>query len=97
MDNLDNKMNEMLQQVNVDREKELLKQEKARTTRSKVETELFEQASKLAEQTGASDNVATLFAVAKEMHELEWADERLRKQALQLLKDAIKRARNSYK
>ncbi len=94
---MNDKMNDMLQQVHVDREKELLKQEKAKTTQTKVQTELFEQASKLSDQTGAANNVATLLAVAKELHEHEWADERLAKQSLLLLKDAMKRARNSYK
>lgn len=91
------KMQDLLAELEVSKQKESLKQEKALTTQVKVQSELFEQASKLKSQTEAVQNVQGALSIAEQLQTLDWADEPMKRQAVHLLKDAMKRARASYK
>lgn len=97
MEDMNTKLEALFDEVSLSKAKEELKQEKLRSTQVKVETELFEQASKLQSQTQAADNVTTLLAAAEALQGLDWADDTLKKQSVHLLKDALKRARATYK
>lgn len=90
-------MSQLLAELAISKEKESLKQEKANTTQIKIHSELYEQVSKLESQSEAVENVRHALAICSEMDACAWADASLKRQAVLLLKEAIKRARLSYK
>lgn len=91
------KMQTLLQDIELNKAKESLKQDKATTTQLKIQSELFEQAAKLNGQTESVVNVTNALAIAENIQNMDWADDPLKRQAVHLLKDAMKRARASYK
>lgn len=90
-------MDALLAEIQLNKEKESLKQDKANTTQIKIHSELYEQVSKLNSQTDAVKNVKLALDICVELDTSYWADDAIKKQAAFLLKDALKRARVSYK
>lgn len=95
--NLASSMQDLLNKVHLDREKEALKQDKATTTQINVQTELYEEASKLSGQTEAVQNVREVVDILRDLTTLLGSEHSQVKQVAQLLTSSIKRARASYK
>ncbi len=96
---MEDKMKDLLADLEVKTAKEKVKQEKAVSIQMTVEAELLEEAKRLEGQSETIRNLQIVTNIAESLNENNygWVDESVKRQIQLLLKDAMKRARHSFK